>query len=172
MLFGCNLVTTRKTKIKEWKIDKYNIKLYKQAGAFGPTTYKYYLDKNKVIPSIFYKKRSKVILMEQLSNCTVNFTSKKKDSLSFNLCERKDEIELPGPKERLDSYLISKIEVIKIDPSGTRSVILNQTQKELVIKEWNKKSDHLLGSPKILFLIIVSPYSGAIRTFISDGRYI
>jgi hypothetical protein len=163
---------SKKTKIKEWKIENYNLRLYKQAGSFGPITYKYYLDKDKTIPALFYRKKSKIVPFNELYECIVTFLLEENDSLSFNLCEQKNSIELPGPKERLDSSLISKIEVVKIDSSNVRRIVLNTAQKALLVGEWNKKSNYLLGSPKIMFLIIVTPIYGAVRTFNSDGSYI
>jgi hypothetical protein len=162
------MIIDKKSIVKQWQFDEYNLRLYRNKGAFGPIYYKYTLDKRKPLLSIFFRKKTLYCPDDSLNACEVHFDLKR----SFNICKDKEQHEIPFPKEKIDITKVKKIEVIKIDSLTTSKIELNQSQFNYFISAWNSKKKQKQGSPRIKFLISVIGIYGNIRVFNSDGNYL
>lgn len=161
-----NYISDNKSVVKKWTIDKYNIKLYRGLGLFGPAYYYYMLDKSKFPSRLFFKARKTYVSFQKLNNCEVSFNKSSETKYQFDICKHS-----PEPvKTRLNPTLVKSIEVIRIDSTSVKTIFLDSIQKTTFINGWNQSTVLSPGSPRIKYLIKVQ--QGYIRTFNSDGYFL
>jgi hypothetical protein len=159
-------VLDKKGIVKQWTINKHNIKLYHGRGVVGPDYYYYKLDKNNFFARLTFRSRKTYVSFTNLNECLVSFDKKNETKYSFDICANS-----PKPKKtQLDSTIITSIEVIRIESASVKTVILNNQQKQIFITAWNKSKYSSSGSPRIKYLIKVQ--QGYVRTFNSDGFFL